>query len=135
VTLGPRAYISSHTQSCISTIDRTLRVIECTLDRESCDLFLGYPFPFPHHFSPWAVYSIAPLTTLSQPNQLSPQLSQPLPTTTHGCSLATTCRRRPPPLTHLTIFFLFPIFTLCPSLPIFPKIFLLLTTTICVYRL
>ena len=102
------------------------------MERRSRNPLIGHFFCFPHHFSP------APCTPL----QLSPHSLNltcylhtlnhlhPLPTTTHTHSPATTHCLWPLSLTYLTIFpmpYCHPSCTFCPSLPISPKIFLLLT--------
>jgi hypothetical protein len=49
-TLCVRVLQRMDSQPCMSTIDRTIRGINCTWERESRDLLLGHFLPFPHHF-------------------------------------------------------------------------------------
>jgi hypothetical protein len=136
-----RERLSTHTQSCISTINRTLWAKERTRERGSRDLLIGHFSPFPHHFHPLSP-ALSP-NVESSPTGLAHLNSHPPPTTTHGHSPATTRRHRPPTPNHFTTFllripifffsspYLSPTLTL-PNLHKFFQFFLFLTTAICV---
>jgi hypothetical protein len=129
-TLGARAHQLTHTQSCMSTIDRTLSAIERTCNKGSRDLLLGHFSPSPHHFPPCAELIPAPSHLYLAPTCTlhTPKHSLPSPTAAHSHSPATTrCHKSLLPTHVHHIFHYYPVFHRFfsnPHTPLFHSVFL-----------